>query len=248
MNIDKGIPLPPRKRKQYCFTLIELLVVIAIIAILAAILLPSLQSARARGQSSQCMNNLKQLCMATHSYAADNDGHAPFRTGWYQYTWANREPSKDGATMGKYIGTPAYDSKNTNPSYGGPLAYCPVGGPAGRQTWIPGNTSYAYNQYLGTNAGDVPFSSANYRKFSLVRFSSQILLLGERGHKKNFPLAQYYKGPTDKSVGTNNLAKPADLYFWHPLGRNTNVGFVDAHVENINMFDLNARKRLFIDK
>jgi prepilin-type N-terminal cleavage/methylation domain-containing protein/prepilin-type processing-associated H-X9-DG protein len=58
--------------KKTRFTLIELLVVIAIIAILAAILLPALQSARARAQSSQCISNLKQTGTVAMTYRNDN--------------------------------------------------------------------------------------------------------------------------------------------------------------------------------
>ena len=62
------------------FTLIELLVVIAIIAILAAILLPALQSARARAHGTNCLNNLNQLGKTLIMYANDNQDFLPANT------------------------------------------------------------------------------------------------------------------------------------------------------------------------
>ena len=57
------------------FTLIELLIVIAIIAILAAMLLPALQSARRTAKMAQCTSNSKQFAQSNHLYAAEFNGY-----------------------------------------------------------------------------------------------------------------------------------------------------------------------------
>src|SRR5436190_9709718 len=73
-----GYSASTKGQSRYGFTLIELLVVIAIIAILAAVLLPVLSTAKNSGKKAACLSNLRQIGVAIHLYAQDHEGRIPY--------------------------------------------------------------------------------------------------------------------------------------------------------------------------
>jgi prepilin-type N-terminal cleavage/methylation domain-containing protein/prepilin-type processing-associated H-X9-DG protein len=100
------------------FTLIELLVVVAIIAVLVAILLPAIQSARERARTIQCLSNLKSIGTALYMYVGENNGSIPQEynawTSWIAGDW----PEKLGRYLG--LGPNPWDGFNKMP-----LLMCP---------------------------------------------------------------------------------------------------------------------------
>jgi prepilin-type N-terminal cleavage/methylation domain-containing protein len=177
MNIKSGSRTPGFSA---AFTLIELLVVIAIIAILAAMLLPSLSRAKAKGQAVHCLNNTKQMGIAWTMYGGDNDDKLPNNFGssgtdakptenWVggQMNVANERTNTVlmlSGTLGQYMGKSVSAYKCT----GDKSINC-------RSYSLNGNLGYDWTGGANSWANLPDGNYQHFRKLSQIRKPSQII-------------------------------------------------------------------------
>lgn len=220
------------------FTLIELLVVIAIIAILAAMLLPALSSAREQALANNCRSNMRQLALGLLTYAADNKD-------------CLMKEYDDAAGKKRYFPYVMLRNGYTQP----PVYICPTGD---RRTttsvawikrvmdmWKKADSEDVFNYSDPTYPYAYPSYGINnffswddpnrYPILSKVTDPTKKIMLAETYHNANWTTHQRYIGYY--AVGFNATGHTAYVSVLHGGDKSTNLAFIDGHVESISFPD-----------
>jgi prepilin-type N-terminal cleavage/methylation domain-containing protein/prepilin-type processing-associated H-X9-DG protein len=198
------------------FTIIELLVVLAVVGVLAALLMPALQSAKERARAASCASNLRQLLIAYEQYRIANAGWAPWSEQWFDCARAVRP----------YYGQLYQYADNAE------LFWCPAADPATQ--WNPDEplyydvmVSYGANSW-GWGDEDVQGCLSvvvglawTYTDLNDIANGAELIVFGDSTPNGSWD-ASVDPSPLDP------LERPSDRH----LGR-CNIVFLDAHAERL---------------
>ena len=229
-------PLLTGGRSNHGFTLIELLIVVAIISLLLAIMLPSLNKARAIANRIACQHNLKQITLAWHLYLDDYYGkfYQGVNAGFVYGGWRGTEYPSSPRPLNKYVGLPEKPDSKDNAK----VFRCPSdSGTIGVAYYDTIGTSYHTNMMLIGESQIFPLPGdpgntltsrinrlLNGLDRSRVGNTAKLLLIGDYGFGYQWVPSPYPRGTV-----------------WHDRCCHYNVAFLDGHVDFIKV-----RKGLYV--
>jgi prepilin-type N-terminal cleavage/methylation domain-containing protein/prepilin-type processing-associated H-X9-DG protein len=255
-----------RCRRRYstrrtAFTLVELLVVIGIIAILVAILLPALNSARKKAQAVNCASNMRQLYLACLMFAQDSKGHLPrpHQVGDLSNNlpaakvcvWLHLKPgaaghadfADEGGVLWRYLsgGPAAREAVVMCPGDTGEL---PFGAPVSEQ--YPRNYSYSMNRLI-IPKGDAARTAGGRAFLPGIRFESvqrpaeKIMWYEELAPNDTWNLTQLDLADSPSARHGVNQKGDARLDPYNPEYMSAGLGnfcFFDGHVVSMSPRDV----------
>ncbi len=210
----KNKPLPyrsPALSPEAAFSLIELLVVIAVVSLLFSVTLPSISAARKSALETKSLSQLRQIGIAMHAYANDNNNYFPL--GYYYKKTETSTVERTYATeLLSYMGLPARFYLPEGNPFVSPTCEVPV-----RSGVSATFTPFTYSVH-GLLCGDTSLEDRRLKRTGVLR-PSEVILAGDGPQLNNTYATANFSFPSEFAMA----GKQTDLDSLIPVGPDTDV-------------------------